>query len=48
MASQEEDANFGRDDTRRDTPFKANAEVRFTDPGGQNRDDTRHDHPAKA
>lgn len=48
MASQKKGASSGRDDTRRDTPFKANTEVRSADPGGQNGHDTRRDHPAKA
>jgi hypothetical protein len=48
LEKAESEISWCHDDARQHIPFKANAEVRFADPGDANGHDTRQDHPAKA
>ncbi len=46
--TQGEQWSYRQNDTRRETPFKANAALRFVDTGDQGGGDTRRDRSAKA
>lgn len=46
--TQGEQWSYRQNDTRRESPFKANAALRFVDTGDQRESDTRRDHSAEA